>query len=266
MKVNHNVVLKQQSPLVSDIEEFENTKSLCLALLKTKHYQTIGEAGVFAIVETCKSLRIDPRIGLNKGMYYVRGAVEMSARLMNALIRGKKHSITKDKKSDDAICILHGKRSDNGDTWSVSYSIKDAERAGLLKNPTWKTTPSDMLFARALSRLARQLFPDVIGNCYVEGEISESPPLYDNVEDSPVEEAKIVDVPLALDPVKSLDPQEVEEIEELIGDDEERLKSVLYFIEEKFKVTKFDHLDPVDKDWLCERLRKSNERELQGVS
>jgi hypothetical protein len=31
-----------------------------------------------------------------------------------------------------------------------------------------------MLFARALSRLARQLYPDVIGNCYVEGEIAMS--------------------------------------------------------------------------------------------
>jgi hypothetical protein len=29
-----------------------------------------------------------------------------------------------------------------------------------------------MLFARSISRLARQLFPDVIGNCYVEGEVS----------------------------------------------------------------------------------------------
>jgi len=260
MKVNHTAVLKPQSPLVSDIEEFENTKSLCLALLKTKHYQTIGEAGVFAIVETCKSLRIDPRIGLNKGMYYVRGAVEMSARLMNALIRGKKHSITKDKKSDDAVCILHGKRSDNGDTWSVSYSLKEADQAGLTKNSIWKNCPSDMLFARALSRLARQLFPDVIGNCYVEGEISEAPPLYDNVEENKVEDFPCDEV------ISSLEPADIKEIEELIGDDEERRKSVLYFIEEKFKVTKFDHLDTEDKNWLCERLRKSNERSLEEVS
>lgn len=260
MNVNHSVDLKIQSPLVKDIEEFENTKSLCLALLKTKHYQAVGEAGVFAIVETCKSLRIDPRIGLNKGMYYVRGAVEMSSRLMNALIRGKKHSITKDKKSDDNVCILHGKRSDNGDTWSVNYSIKDAERAGLLKNPTWKTTPSDMLFARALSRLARQLFPDVIGNCYVEGEISDAPPLYDNTPVQEVEDKQIVDQDVEVSPMPTITSDDVEEIESLIGEDEERKKSMLHFVKEKFKVSRLGDLTLENKDWLCDRLKKSNHK------
>ena len=252
MEVEHNMALRP-THTTSPLEEFENTKTLCLQLLKTKHYQSIGEAGVFAIVETCKSLGIDPRLGLNKGMYYVRGAVEMSSRLMNSLIRSKKHSITKDKKSDDTICILHGKRVDNGDTWSVSYSLKDAERAGLTKNPTWRSCPSDMLFARALSRLARQLFPDVIGNCYVQGEISELP-------------AEEEHTPPPLPVIETADPllsdEEVNEIEELIGDDEERRKSVLYFIEERFKVTQFNQLDSTEKIWLCDRLRQSNEKTL----
>ena len=267
MKVNHAVSLKIQPKLPALMEEFNQTKDLCLELLKTKHYQAMGEAGIFAIVQKANSLGINPMDALNGGMYFVSGKVELSSIMMAKLIRAKNHSITLDKNSNNDICILHGKRKDNGDTWKVSFCIDDAKRAGIYKQGgPWSKYPDTMCYNRALSKLARQLFPDVIGNCYIEGEIRDAPPLYDNVEDAPVEEAKIVDVPLALDPVKSLDPQEVEEIEELIGDDEERLKSVLYFIEEKFKVTKFDHLDPVDKDWLCERLRKSNERELQGVS
>lgn len=37
----------------------------------------------------------------------------------------------------------------------------------------WAKYPEDMIYARALSRLARRLFADVIGTAYVEGEIRE---------------------------------------------------------------------------------------------
>ena len=105
----------------------------------------------------------------------------MSARIINALIRSKKHSITRDKRSNDTICILHGKRADNNDMWSESFSLEEAKKAGLYRsNGPWATFTRDMLFARALSRLARQLFPDIIGNCYVEGEISLDPNIKDN--------------------------------------------------------------------------------------
>lgn len=153
------------------LTELQTTQQLCAMLMKTPHYAKMGAEGVFAVVEAAKSLNVDPRLALGGGLYYVKGKVEMSARMMNALIRAQKHSVTRDKKSDETICILHGKRADNGDTWTESFSMQDATRAGLLGSNVWKTYPKDMLFARALSRLARQLFPDIIGNCYVEGEI-----------------------------------------------------------------------------------------------
>jgi hypothetical protein len=50
-----------------------------------------------------------------------------------------------------------------------------AQKAGLIKEKGgWKRTPEDMLYARCVSRLARQLFSDVIGIGYIEGEISDS--------------------------------------------------------------------------------------------
>lgn len=161
------------------LNELANTQQLCNMLMKTPHYAKMGPEGIFAVVETAKSLGIDPRQALGGGLYYVKGKVEMSARMMNSLIRSRKHSVTRDKKSDEQICILHGKRSDNGDTWTESFSIQDATRAGLMGSAVWKTYPKDMLFARALSRLARQLFPDIIGNCYVEGEIQFDPGIKD---------------------------------------------------------------------------------------
>lgn len=153
------------------MQDLQKTQSLCAALMKTKHYASMGEVGIFAIVQKARALNLSPLDALNGAMYFVQGKVELTANTMNYLIRAAGHSITKDSKSDRTCCILHGKRVDNGDTWTASFSIDDAKKAGIYKN-TWDKYPEDMLFCRALSRLARQLFPDVIKGCYVEGEIN----------------------------------------------------------------------------------------------
>lgn len=151
-------------------KEIENTQRLCHMLMKTKHYAKLGEEGIFAVVQKAKSIGLNPLDALNGAMYYVQGKVELSANTMNYLIRSKGHSITKDAKSDKTICILHGKRADNGDTWTSSFSIDDAKKAGIYRN-NWEKYTEDYLFARALTRLARQLFPDVTKGSYIEGEI-----------------------------------------------------------------------------------------------
>lgn len=167
---NEMVVRSDIQIMIDDVNQSEN---LCQSLLKSPHYAKMGKEGVFAIVHKAASLGVHPIEALNGGMYYVQGKVELSSILMAKLIRQQKHSITLDKNSNESICILHGKRADNGDTWKASFSISDAKRAGIYneKGP-WGKYPDVMCYNRALSKLARQLFPDVIGNCYVEGEIS----------------------------------------------------------------------------------------------
>lgn len=164
--------------MVYEVNDFEKSLSLldtfepqCAALMKMPHFNKMGKEGIFAIIAKAKSLNIDPLDALNGGLYFVQGKVEMSSSMMNQLIRQCGHSVSKDPASTDTKCILHGKRKDTGDIWTESFSIDEAKRAGIYKG-VWEKYPRDMLFARALSRLARQLFPDVIKGCYVEGEIS----------------------------------------------------------------------------------------------
>lgn len=165
-EINFDVVL-------SDIETMQK---MCSSLMKTKHYQAMGEPGIFAIVQKAKSLNIHPLEALNGGMYYVQGKVGMSSEMMASLIRQAGHSVVKDSKSDNSICILHGKRADNGDTWTISFSMEDAKRAGLAKN-MYEKYPGIMLYNRAMSMLARQLFPDVIkGAGYTREELMEIKP------------------------------------------------------------------------------------------
>lgn len=185
--MTNEMIKKEESNAMATVQE---TMKLCQMLMKTPHYQKMGQEGIFAIVQKAKAVGIDPLEALNGGLYFVQGKVEMTAGMMNDLIRRHGHSISKDKKSDDKICILHGKRRDNNDTWSESFSIEDAKTAGIYRNQ-WLKYPKDMLFARALSRLARQLFPDVIKGCYVDGEIVQA--TYQDVkeEETPMPEMGI---------------------------------------------------------------------------
>lgn len=143
-------------------------KSAC----ESKMYKGIGEqAGVMMIMLAARELGIPPMQALNGGLNIIQGKVEISARMMNALIRKSGHQITI-KESTDASCVLVGKRCDTGESQETSFTIADAQKAGLIKTGGgWTKFPKDMCFARALSRLARQLFSDVIGIGYVEGEI-----------------------------------------------------------------------------------------------
>ncbi len=174
------------------LRDVQNMQNLCKQLMQTKHYAAIGEAGIFAVIQKAKSLNMNPLDALNGGIYYVNGKTELSSNSMNYLIRAAGHSIVKDAKSDKTCCILHGKRKDNGDTWAAQFSIEDAKKAGIYKN-TWDKYPEDMLFARALSRLARQLFPDVLKGAYTEGEVRDG--VIDNPRSTtPMKVAEAVEV------------------------------------------------------------------------
>jgi hypothetical protein len=141
-------------------------------------YRGIGkESGIMMIMLTAREFGIGPAQAINGGINIIEGRVELSARMMNALIRKSKHSI-KILKSTETECVLLGTRKDNNDSLECSFTIEEAKNAGLIKEKgAWKKTPKDMLYARALTRLARQLFADVIGIGYVEGEISQEDPI-----------------------------------------------------------------------------------------
>lgn len=203
----------QSFDLISDIDQ---TQSAVKKLLQTKHYQALGEAGIFAIIQKAKSLKINPVDALGGGLYFTNGKVGMSAEMMNTLIRSHGHSITKDTKSNDIVCILHGKRSDNGDTWTESFSIEDAKRAGIYNDRTpWGKYPRNMCFNRALSNLARQLFPDVIKGCYEIEELkafSESPSQFSKAS---------YEATINIEPVEELTKEALDKFYSSFNDDQE---------------------------------------------
>ena len=59
-------------------------------------------------------------------------------------------------------CLLRAERPGSAAA-EFEFTMEDAKKALLLANPSWQKFPRNMLFARAVSDMARSMFPDCIG-------------------------------------------------------------------------------------------------------
>jgi hypothetical protein len=99
----------------------------------------------------------------------IQGKATLSAEGMVAVVRAAGHSIT--GKSSPHGARVHGRRRDNGDEMTLEFTEADRARAGLNTKP-WQQYPKAMFWARAVSQLCRELFPDVLsGLSYIAEEI-----------------------------------------------------------------------------------------------
>jgi hypothetical protein len=101
----------------------------------------------------------------------INGRPTLDAQGMVSLVRRAGHSLIGG--SDESRAEVVGVRRDTGDTMKVTFTIEDAKRAGLVRsNSPWTKFPKSMLWARAVSQLARELFADVLlGMSYVPEEM-----------------------------------------------------------------------------------------------
>ena len=159
--------------LIPAQDELKAIEIMAKHAVDSKYFEKLGGfAGVFSIAMYARELNIPVMSALFGGMSNILGKIQIAPQLMNAMIRKAGHTLKID--SNDTRCVITGTRKDTGEQCTVSFSIEDARKAGIFKSGGgWDKYPSDMCFARALSRLARRLFPDVIGMAYVDGEIQD---------------------------------------------------------------------------------------------
>lgn len=127
-----------------------------------------------AIMLKGQELRVPPMYSLSN-IVIVQGKPSCSAELMLALIQrdfGQRAMRVKD--SSDQSCTVEYRLSGWDDIQSYTFTIEQAEQAGLFKNAVWKSYPAAMLRARCISAVARMAFPGSIGGMYVPGELGEA--------------------------------------------------------------------------------------------
>lgn len=138
------------------------------------------------------------------GIHVINGKPGFSAQLLAQAI--KKHSRYDYRvlEKTDKICRI--RFLENGEELGVeAFTAEMAERAGLLKNPTWRQYPEAMLFARCLTSGMRTHCPDALGGHtpYTPEELGAS-----NADEHgmPIEPVRVSEAPRILRTVEELVP------------------------------------------------------------
>jgi hypothetical protein len=173
--------LPQRAPapvasIIPDEHELQVYETIAKKAANSPFYNKLGgEAGIISMMLYARELGIPPMTAISGGLHNIQGRIEISARMMTSKIRAAGHQLKRMTPMEDlTVCKIYGKRWDTGEDMTASFTIEEARAAGLVKpDSNWVKWPADMLWARAITRLGRELFPDVIGTAYVEGEIEE---------------------------------------------------------------------------------------------
>ena len=103
-----------------------------------------------------------PPFASMSGIHIVQGKPVLGANLIATLVKNDPRYNYRVKRADNEACVLewHEGGKVAGES---SFTMAEAQAAGLTGKPTWKSYPSDMLFARALTRGARRYAPGIFG-------------------------------------------------------------------------------------------------------
>lgn len=169
-------------------DDWNYAKALATAsdLLPRKFQGNPGN--VLVAMEYARSLGLPLMQGIT-GVQVIDGVPSLSALTMQALVRRAGHKLRIAGDDEHAECAIV-RADDPTFTYRVTYTLADAERAGLLTlapdgsirsrhksgAPTqWELRPRSMLKARAISECVRESCADVLaGIGYVPGELDPS--------------------------------------------------------------------------------------------
>jgi hypothetical protein len=106
-------------------------------------------------------------------IYFVSGRPTWTAQALAGFVKRSEKYDYRIRQHTDTVCELAFFEAGEEVGTSI-FTMKDAERAGLLKGTNWRSFPRNMLFARALSNGVKWYAPDLLmGGAYVVGELDD---------------------------------------------------------------------------------------------
>lgn len=136
-------------------------KALAAASLLPPAYRN-QPANVLLAMEYGDALGLSP-IAAIQGVNVIDGKPSASASLIGALVRRAGHRLRVETTPDGASARATIIRSDDPEfTFTAVWTMERAQAAGLTGKGAWKTYPSAMLKARAITEVARDACPEAL--------------------------------------------------------------------------------------------------------
>jgi hypothetical protein len=164
-------------PVVVDYERQLEPQSMNQAvqlaglLFKARLFGAYGTPeAVLSTVLSGRELGISAMASL-RAFHIVEGRPTLAADALRALVikSGKAKSFRCTERTPTAATFVTQREGD--EPMELRYTIEEAQAAGLVKNGSgWTKNPADMLVARASSKLARLVYPDVVAGLYAPEE------------------------------------------------------------------------------------------------
>jgi hypothetical protein len=159
-------------------------KQLAGASMLPQSYR--GNPGnVLWAIEYGAALGIPPVVAI--GMVHVMdGKPVASATMIAGLVRRAGHKLRVISDANRAVAIIL-RADDPTFEFRVEWTLEQANKAGLTRNPTWAKYPSAMLTARAVTACARMACPEALmGVQYTAEELGGAPAVEDLPATAPV--------------------------------------------------------------------------------
>lgn len=195
------IALRKPTSLFPSEGEWTILKEIATMAVKSELLPRAVNTAEKAIIIALKGREIGiPAMQAFSHIHVVDGKPGFSAELQLAMIyQNCPRAVVNYSESTEKKCVVEATRPGHKPT-SFSFTIEEARNAGLLNKNNWKGYPAAMLRARAVSAMARAVFPDSIMGCShtpeelgaevdEDGQVIEVPPVA-AAESKPVIESK----------------------------------------------------------------------------
>lgn len=159
-----------------DPRSMSEAQALASNMFASRLFSAYGNApAVLSTVMLGRELGL-PAMAALRGVHIIEGRHALSAQTMVALIlkSGLAAYFRPVRISETSATYITLRKGEGNEPFELTHTIEMATTAGLVKpNSNWVKVPTDMLCSRASSRLARLIYPDIVGGLYTPDELSE---------------------------------------------------------------------------------------------
>ena len=143
-------------------QNFDSISKAANALQKSGYFKDVtSEAQAIVKVMAGAELGLPPFASMS-GIHIISGKPALGSNVVATLVKNDPRYNYKIVECNNKVCTIAW-FEDGQPVGESSFTMDEATTAGLTNNPSWKKFPSDMLFARAITRGARRFAPGIFG-------------------------------------------------------------------------------------------------------